>query len=403
MNARKPLGLFVFLAVLALASAFAMADPPLLVNGDRIEGTLLEADDEAGFTFDALAGSEVKVSIKATNDSGLEPELLMAGPNMVRVEMGPAYRHKDGSKKTKLKTFELPTTGRHTLVVRGLKSTTGTFKLKFKLEHPRKFKATGLIEFSFATSLTRFSAFEDSQLKFKVKGRSGFIPRVRSLLQPDVNEVTIDGVTYDGATVRGSDYVCPEMGEYRLRIEAASPQGGEWKSKIKMIHPETAPSTRAVTGEDEGTYTDQFEEAGSNPSLPLVKIEQTAEFRHVFSILNPSGNGAYTAGQSVGLMMTLQSLAPSDVTIRMNRDPWHNIIVRSVGSNTIVWQLVTDANFSTPFVTFPWADTRSWSTLFYVRDQSGAALPPGEYDIVATIQTEDTRMPSEVRHRIVVQ
>ena len=89
---------------------------------------------------------------------GLEPEFLMADPTMVPVEMGPAYRHKDGSTKAKLKTFELPTTGRHTLVVRGLESTTGTFKLKFKLEHPRKFKATGLIEFSFATSLTRSSS-----------------------------------------------------------------------------------------------------------------------------------------------------------------------------------------------------------------------------------------------------
>ncbi len=195
MKALTPLGILV---ALVLAATTVAAAPTNLVHGDRIEGTLLQTDDEVGFTFDALAGSEVKISVKATNGSGLEPEFLLADSRMVPVELSPRYKHTAGSKKAKLKTFELLITGQYTLVVRGLQGTTGTFLLKFKIEHPRKFKSTGLIEFSFATSLVRFSAFDDSLLTFKVKGRSGFVPRISTLLQPDVREVVVTGVTYDG-------------------------------------------------------------------------------------------------------------------------------------------------------------------------------------------------------------
>jgi hypothetical protein len=229
------------------------------------------------------------------------------------------------------------------------------------------------------------------------------LPRVRSLLQPDIAEVNVTGVTTDGSTVRGSTYVCPEIGDYRLRVETLSPLGGEWKSKIKLKHPETTSQTHVVSGEPEGTYTDDMREPGSDPDLPLITIAQTTEFRLTFSVLNPQPDLEWTSGESMSLMISLQNQSPGDVTVRFNRNPWHNIVVRSVQTSQIVWQLNPNASFLSSFVTFPWADYRSWSTVWDTRNQTGGTLPPGEYDVVATFQTDDARVPREAYHRIKIE
>jgi hypothetical protein len=393
----------IILLVSLLLAGPALAAPTQLVHGDRAEGMVASAGDEVGFVLDGLAGTEIKIKVKATGDKTLEPEILMSDPEDYVVDFGSRYKHKEGSSKAKLKKFELPTTGRHTIVVRGLAGTTGTFQLKLKAKHPRKFRDTGLLEFDFDSDLTRFSAFAGSQLVFKVKGRNGMLPRVRSLLQPDIAEVNVPGVTTDGTKVRGSTYLCPEIGDYRLRIETVSPLGGEWKSKIKMKHPETTSRTHVVSGEPEGTYTDDMRDPGSVPGLPLISIVQTTGFRLMLSVLDPKPSLAWTSGESMSLMMTLQNQSTGDITVRFNRQPWHNIVVRSVQTSQIVWQLNPNASFLSSFVTFPWADSRSWSTSWDTRTQGGGALPPGQYDIVATFQTDDTRVPQQAFHRIEIR
>jgi hypothetical protein len=391
------------LLVLLVLTAPAAAGPTVLVDGDRVEGTLLSAGDEAGFSLDALSGSELKITVKALSGSALEPEIVLGDPDGVRVSLASRYRHAAGSKKAKLRPTTLESTGRYTIVVRGLEGSTGTFKLKLSVDHPRKFKDTGRLEFDWDSDLTRFPAFALSRLTFKVRGRSGFLPRVRSLLQPSTAEVNVTGVTEDGTTVRGSSYVCPELGEYRMRIETLSPLGGEWKSKIKMIHPETDSKTHVVTGDPEGTYADDIRDVGTVPSLPLSKVVTTAEFRLTFSILNPTADRTWSAGETVSLMATLQNISPSDITVRFNRDPWVNIVVRNVQTTQFEWQLHPNASFLSPFETFAWADSRSWSTNWGTSNAAGTPLAPGEYDIVVTFQTDDARIPQSAYHRIKVK
>jgi hypothetical protein len=393
----------LLLAVALLAVSTATAAPTRICARDRAEGTLAEAGAEAGFCFHGLAGSEIRISVKATDGSTLEPEIILANPDDVLVDIVNYIKHAEGSRKTKLRTFLLPETGRYTIVVRGLSGTTGTYRMKVKAEHVLKYKDEGKIQFGFDSGLPRFSALEGALLTFKVKGRNAFQPQVRTLLQPDVHEVNIPGVVAEGRKVKGSTYYCNETGEYRLRIESASGLPGEWKSKIKLSYPSPERRTHVVDGEPAGTYTDDFEEPGSIPSLPLRAIDDTTEFRVILSILDPKPDQTWTSGESMALMVTLQNRTTGNLTVGFTSTPWENIVVRDLGSSDIVWRMNP---VTMPFAkqeTFPWGDSRSWSTTWDTRNQSGGALAPGDYLIVATFATFDARMPQEAWLHITIE
>jgi hypothetical protein len=380
-----------------LATPALSAELTRLYADDRAEGTLAEADAEVGFHFHALAGSELRLSVKATDHTDLEPEILLYDPDDVRVDLVGYLKHSEGSSKSKLRKFAMPATGRYTIVLRGFSGTTGSYLLKLKAEHTLKFKDQGRIHFGFDTSLPRFSALEGAALTFKVKGRNGFRPVVNTLLQPDTAEVNISGVTAEDQTVLGSTYFCGETGEYRLRIGAAIGVPGDWKCKIKLTDPSPAKTTHSVDGQPAGTFTAGMKEPGSTPSLPLRSIVQSSDFRVTLSILNPTADLTWTSGESISLMVSLQNVNAStpSVTVPFTRDPWNDIVVRRTDSSDIVWRMNP---LTLPFakqVTFPQLDTRSWSTIWTATQQSGGSLSPGDYYIIATFATGHAGLAQE--------
>jgi hypothetical protein len=395
----------LLLSLLLVFAVPAIADEATRIHGgDRAVGLLDAPGEEAGFAFHAVTDTEVKITVKATSGD-LEPELLLIDPDDFRVDMGGSYRHTQGSSKAKLKGFAMPSSGCYTIVVRGIAGTTGAYKLKIKAEHEVKYRSEGRVEFFGDSDLMRFSALEGSMLTFKVKGRSGFQPFVQNVLQPDTNEVFVPGVEFAGTKVKGSEYRCPETGDYRLRVETSLGFSGEWKGKIKLVPTENAKRELTVDGEDEGTYTDDMKEPGSPPLLPVRDIVTTVEFRLTLSILDPKEDLTWIGGQSMSLMVTLQNLSPDPqgLTVGFYENPWNNIIVRNVQTSQIVWRLNA---VTLPFAnqeSFPWADVRTWSKTWPTSNQAGSPLPAGEYDIVATFGTFDSRMPQEARIRIQIE
>jgi hypothetical protein len=386
-----------------LATAAVAAEPVVVRAGDRVLGDLGESGAEAGFALDALGGSAIRLKVKATDGAGLEPEILVFDPDDVRVELTGRYRHTAGSGKAKLRSFELPSTGRYTIVVRGLAGTTGAYSLAIDATHPARFVDYGQIEYAFESGLARFSALAGSSLVFKVKGKLGLLPLVRSLIQPDTAEVNVTGVISAGAKVTGSTYSCPQTGDYRLRIETGNGAAGTWKSKIKLVVPGAPHQDLQVDGQPAGTFTDGKKEPGTTPQLPVRNIVQTPEFRLTLSILDPRTGLLWPAGQTMALMVTLENLTAVDIDVTFRSDPWNDIVVRNVSTSALVWRWHPGALPYAPKVTFPWADSRSWSTTWNTRDQGGSLLPPGEYDVVATFATDDPRIPQEARIRIRIQ
>jgi PrcB C-terminal len=246
------------------------AEPTPIHDGDRISGELQAPGGEVGFVIDALEGTVLALKAKASGGSSLEPEILLYGPDDVRMQPASRYRHKLGSPKAKLRRMPLPMTGRYTIVVRAAGVSSGAYVLKVLADHPVRFRERGALGAPGAAAYMRFPAFEGTRMRLKISGRDGFLPSVDRLLLPEVKEATLADVVADGAVVTSESFTCSGLGDYRLPIEGRDGTTGAWKGKIKLTHPGSDPRRLVVDGMPAGTFTSELqdEEDPDDPSDP---------------------------------------------------------------------------------------------------------------------------------------
>jgi hypothetical protein len=300
---------WTFLIVLAVT---ATADQPIVIHdGDRITGTLPVAGAEAGFALDGLEGTVLTLKARDLGDSGVEPEILLFGPDDVRVLPGPRYRHSPGSSKARLRKYPLPMTGRYTIVVRAAGASSGTYKLKVRVDHPDVFRDRGGIPSAGASSLMRFPAFAGTRMRYRVRGTLDLEPSVETLLAPGVVEVDVEAAPDVDGLARGTGH-CEEHGDYRLRIAGREGTTGSWKCKVRLEHPEKEPATRVVHGLPAGTFT-----TGMSEPPPII-ITPPPPGAFTYRILESGLHSAITTAENV---VARTAMEYSEMWAR-HRPPW---------------------------------------------------------------------------------
>jgi hypothetical protein len=275
--------------------------------------------------------------------------------------------------------------------------------MKLRVVHPRKIVREGRISIAGTSTAVLFPAFAGSGVRFKVKGRGGFLPRADALLTPDVGEMPT-GAVEDGPVVRADDLVCPATGEYRLVVESRDGTTGEWKAKVKLGHPETPRASRVVTGRPAGTFTDGMEPPDDPPTGggggddPVV---QNGFFRVRLGIADPPPEPkapvqARSRTYPLDFTLDLQNISGQTLSVQFVSEPWHNVVVRDVATDAIVWIAYPGTLPSAPTVSFPPSDTRLWIIRWNL---PALNVPAGEYEATAVFHTSDPRVPTSARVR----
>jgi hypothetical protein len=250
--------------LLLLAAPAVGAEVVTVRSGDRVTGDLPGGSTEAGMSIEALEGTILDLRVKG--EIGLEPEILLFDPEDVRVDPSSRYRHPAGSRKARIKGLPLTLTGRYTIVIRAAGESAGAYRLKIRAQHPMKFKERGAINPAGTTLHLRFPAFEGTRARIRVKGRNGLMPAADRMMRPGALETTLTSATLEAdPIVHHDDVECPGLGDYWLEIGGRGGSTGEWRAKVKLTHPASAPRDIEAHGEPAGTFTGGMRETPSAP------------------------------------------------------------------------------------------------------------------------------------------
>jgi len=295
------------LIVLVLAASAAGAEPTPVHHGDRIFATVDGSGGEIALEVEALRGTELTVKARGRTP-GLEPEILIGGPDGHQIEPGGFLRDGPGSGRTKLKKYPVPETGVYTVIVRTAGPTGGEIKIRLKARHPRKIRFGGQVRNRDIPIAVPFPGFEKTRAKFTVRGRDGFRPRVVDLLTPELDEIDPGVVSSTKGVLRSRSIVCPMLGEYRLEILGIDDELGRFRAKVKLRHPEAPGRRLHLTGDPAGTFSSTLlppwnTTGGSGPGgggggeepepIPAQTVAVGSGFKLILSILPPYPDPTY--------------------------------------------------------------------------------------------------------------
>jgi hypothetical protein len=242
----------VAVALLLSASIATSADLVPVHDGDRVTGSLAGSGAEVGLVLDALEGTVLSLKVKGTG--GLAPQILLYGPDDVRIVPGAGMPYRESATRARVRKLVLAVTGRYTIVLRSGSESGGTYRLKVAADHPRRIKEAGEVPSPDAAALVRFPAFEGTTVTSRVKGREGLLPDVSRILAPGAVEVAVASVP-DGRVVRHAAVAAPEHADHRLEVVSREETTGRFKAKIRLGHPEAEPRSIVVDGSPPSAFT----------------------------------------------------------------------------------------------------------------------------------------------------
>ncbi len=239
---RSGLLLPVLLAVLALPlgrvpAATGTGGVPLN-PGDTVTSAVVPAGDEDSFSFRALAGTSLSLTLSPTKGSALRPVLEVRDPGGAALDLTGHRKSRKG--KVSLKKLPLPATGRYLIRVSGEAGTEGGFVLKTKARPPRGTVRKKVVFPAGETLDVSFGVQDGTTAKIKISGKGGSF-EVQALLTPSGDAVpgAPDLFTRKKNSAKASFLFRDFFGDFRLRLGGGTTDT-LLKVSIKTKHPKTA-------------------------------------------------------------------------------------------------------------------------------------------------------------------
>lgn len=243
-------GLFGGLAALAVG-AVALASAGVLVEAEVdgravVQGRMSQVGDAQRLRFDATAGSELTVQVKARKRGPTDFHVSLRAPDRSTLDLEAARRFKDKGRMVLVKRLTLPETGTYELDYDNVEGT-GDYSVKLTATPARKF-ADSLTLGAEQTGEVQFAAPRGSRLSIRAKAAkgSGALPEVVTLGGATIDaikdkrkgkqhklvvQLDADGDLALGITNRG------EAGEIDVLISVKAPKSPKTKLDLREFAP----------------------------------------------------------------------------------------------------------------------------------------------------------------------
>lgn len=222
-------------------SGSARAVVAMPVEGKKSPAQLLEGDQATGWFLDAVAGSTLRFKVKTSKKQAkrmlFEPVVL--GPDGDEVAGG---TRKSGKGKASLMKLQLPASGRYFVITGSADGESTELEGTSGVAAPRRLKGT-LEEIEIGEPVEiRFGALPgaDLQLTAKVARKAEIELRVLALIDPDGNQVSLDGKVRTKGTKLVLDTDLPVGGTWTAVLQATSGYPADVAWNVKLRQPKNA-------------------------------------------------------------------------------------------------------------------------------------------------------------------